>query len=1009
MLTRILCLGNIMVESSNARRAPYWHLIETDFHSPRYTAHLTAVLKTAADRMGLDRFPDLFEAYATQIAHSIRQSSYESMRLSPVILGYSSLKEFAEASFPAFSPANLSVEDSNADALAHGRNLFLNHCKAIQKSEAEGIMICFGDIVGECAVSWIDAHIDEESFDELEQLLRRTLAGLGSEREMDAAMVQYTDEIVVATLRTLGDLDFTQNGSIVRALLASGPASNKRAVQAFQTMTKYRRLEDFVIHTPNLPAFGTRTILRSLEWVTTRSQVDLPALIYHVLHQMFAEVQKACLVNEQLRLLNALTLWVACQHEHFADVTLLRTLVNGATALLSQLDLVPTAQSLLEWSFTVYRGLHEEIASVPGNLIRISSTIHGYCCSAEIDFVPTGHALAAWIDHEMLTLCETSKIREQIVKKALPAWCLEPSSQLAAMADTVTSKDLSDVLKDYRISHNKFHLVRKMRDLAEVESSASTRFATSDFWRLKECIPATEHLQPRDVQAFAELLVRQHGHIESLGKVGTEQSASHSIRTRHKRASRGAREALPVPEMTRKPILAVLLGALDSLDDSPAPSTYRTLRYLVAELAATETDFKSWPLEQRFELRFIASLPRNPPVPSTARLSDLLDLEAYAATGNFERWISSVSALLANVLSSYDLFFAPLAAYLHVHPVFAEDLLPVLVHSLLCYHTTSGRGEDARDIVSRYLTSVAQTDGAHPSCLRAVVDVVLHLRSFAPPRTSSPLAYDQWLAVDYGLLSRVSITCGAFTTALLFLELKAEYASDSGADSSDSEQDYYNIYSHIEEPDGFYGIKSKDLLQFLVRRFRHENEWDKAFRFHGAALEAGWTETSAEDGMRSSLHAFGFNRLAMNALQHGGSQDDEADSRPRLNYELGWRTATWDLPDAPGAADDSASLYFAMRSVHRERNGDAIQSAIQTAFMTEMSRLRELGNENVAGVRQVVRSMMCIQQVAEWHSARQERAPTQAVWVEPTGSVSDPKFECVRMVSSTCRELMHRQ
>jgi ataxia telangiectasia mutated family protein len=537
------------------------------------------------------------------------------------------------------------------------------------------------------------------------------------------------------------------------------------------------------------------------------------------------------------------------------------------------------------------------------------------------------------------------------------------------MVEEVTSADISKILADPRISSNKFRLVKKMRDLAKA-GSISDQFGISDFWRLKECIPDFDQLHSLDIHAFAELLIARQGRIVSLGSA---LPITQGMRFRHRRAARLEKEP-SVSVLTQKPIVTSLRVLLENPSPVSLRPTYQTLRFLLADRSSTDAEFKSWPSDHRAELRYIATFQRSYGSTSKGKLNDLLELVSYqSSVVDFGVWVTSLSAHLSDVLSTQRPFFRSLSSYLRRDCAVAEEILPVLVHTLLLSEATSSGEEDVRGILSSYLSTTARNDNASLACLRSVVDIVLHLRNFPIPRSSDPLSHDRWLDLDFTSLSRTAIKCGAYTTALLFLELQAEHEKGPKADASEAEDVYYDIYSHIEEPDGFYGIQTKDLQSFLLRRFQHENEWDKAFRFYGAAIEAEPQALNHAHGMVSALHSFGFNRLALSTLGNSTAADDPlTQHQPRLNYELGWRTGTWDLPEAYHAASGSASLYIALRAVHQETSSDAIDHTLKSAFNTEMKCLRQLGTENIAGIRYVLQSMMCLQQVAEWQEARHQ-------------------------------------
>jgi ataxia telangiectasia mutated family protein len=92
-------------------------------------------------------------------------------------------------------------------------------------------------------------------------------------------------------------------------------------------------------------------------------------------------------------------------------------------------------------------------------------------------------------------------------------------------------------------------------------------------------------------------------------------------------------------------------------------------------------------------------------------------------------------------------------------------------------------------------------------------------------------------------------------------------------------------------------------------------------------------------------------------------------------FQLGWRTETWDLPDNTGDSS-GATLYQALRAVYRERDPRTIDAIIRSSLDDEMTRLRQLGTENISGIREVARNIMCLGQITQWrsHSMQQQLA-----------------------------------
>lgn len=284
--------------------------------------------------------------------------------------------------------------------------------------------------------------------------------------------------------------------------------------------------------------------------------------------------------------------------------------------------------------------------------------------------------------------------------------------------------------------------------------------------------------------------------------------------------------------------------------------------------------------------------------------------------------------------------------------------------------------ETPRVILSQFLSRVLNLTTSDVSSLRAVVNIVLHLRYSQPPQPIDELAYDKWLDLDFMLLSKSAILSGAYTTALLFHELALEYSATdvSSPSSADAENILFEIYSHIEEPDGFYGIKTQDLHHFLLKRFHHEHQWEKAFKFHGAALEARSQGGVDTKGVLHSLYSFGFDTLALSVQQNvfDASNCDLELTSSNMVYNLGWRTETWDLPDQASSSGSGTALYNALRAISREREPQVVDMTVGKALMDEMERFRALGNEDLSGIREVARNIMCLSQVNSLRNGLQE-------------------------------------
>lgn len=945
MLTRLLALGNVLVVSAAVRRGAYWHLLETCIPncSYSYSSHIETILIDVSRRLGMPSLSTLFEAYASQLTFSLLQRNTDFLCFPPHLLGYQDRKQCVEATFRSFSPLNI---------LTSGGNFFEQHCKLLQKDVTNGLLDCFGDVVGLKLLNHMYQY--SEFADDMEQLLRGTFSFVPGFRP---CFDDSLDVIVTTVLKSLGDQDFSGGGS--ETIVAALQKFDTKMVSVFQSLTRYRSFDSLRTHPPNRPAFSTSIVLQNVRWLSTHWGGFSSNTTYHVLHQLINDINRTPLVNEQMRLINAMSLWISYRPQDIMEPTIADTLIHGATFLLSQSDLAHAAQSILEWAFTRYPPAPNwKESRLPNMLVRIRCIIQDFC--SEINnprILALGEDLVKWMDAQMMNFTRKSAYRK-LVLRVLPTWPQQPSSALAKLYDEISLLDLSSILEDHRITSNKFRLVRRLRERALLQDHDKEQFSKVHFWRLKQCIPSLDQLQEGDVDAFASLLSFYHGQVGSLN---VEQPNMLSPRNRHRRnvKKRTAEDTVAARD-------AITLGLLVMLDDdnpSRVFSAYDTLR-LAMSVSTSGDPLLVIPAEYRKDLECLTFYKRPPIHRIVPDIQCTLKSDQYRQYARrFNEWVSQVSTLLSDALAGVDSVFSQLSSALVSDFVFAEQVLPILVHTVLQVERQSKqRARPVKDSLSEYFTAILSSSTTDIRCTRSIVEIVLHLRNFTP-RKSDALAYNKWLEVDFSLLARSAILCGAYTTALLFVELSAETLPLTGGDDT-TEKVLYEIYAHIDEPDGFYGIRTQDLQQFLLKRFHHEQQWDKAFRFHAAALEADGSQSSEQLGLLHSFHSFGFNHLAIDTLRSFRESASSLSTFP-MNCKLGWRTETWDLPehnnDTTGAA-----LYRSIRAIYRERDMQILDNTIRNALYEEMERLHSLGSENLAEIRMVSQDLMCLSEILQW-------------------------------------------
>ncbi|KAI0704256.1 hypothetical protein BC835DRAFT_810570 [Cytidiella melzeri] len=973
MLTRFLSLANLIIVSSAVRRGPYWHLLEASLYVTNFNRHIQVVLQGAAERMGMVDCSALFDIYASQIAYSVRSSRQDFTLFPPHLLGFRDRRECAERAFSPFTPMHLIAGGSDPASVLEGRRYFTNHCRTIHKTAAEGLLECLPELVGYRIVFWTYEHgdISTNDYPELDTILYPLLKELWETGTCDRHLGQQADGVVTAIVHTLKDQDFSQQGPIVKAL----EQRSQPAAQVFQELSALRN-RDREEYDPILPAFDVDCVLRALDWFNCRvPHAEDLAITYHVLHRLLSALDEAPLVSEQLRLFNALCLWIAYHHNHFQDATLLHVVLNGATNLISQIDLARDAQSILHWAFTRLEHGPKD-TRLTEILLRTACAAYDYSQSEAQDIARLGTAMLQWLEDEVGTLTQSRSLRFA-VKKALLVWPRECPKKLQGFIGEPSLRDLQSILSDERISSNKFRMVRQIYHLAEAGHYEEETFAKRDFWKLKEYIPPANLLVGDELQAFISLLAHQRGQINGLDRDYANRQTACMRYLLQSRKEPQLEQSL----LARKAVIATLFALLDDPSASQVHLAFKTLRALVSITRVDHAGSNGWPSEHHDELQLLRAYSRPFKARPSPDLADLLGQDSsIQLSEDYSRWITFFTTSLSDVLAANDSFYGPLSLILQTDQHFAEQVLPILVHVYL--HADISRMDDshtsAREVLSTYFSKLLGLSSSSEACRKALVETVLHLREWNPPATRDPLAHDKWLAVDFLVLSQNAVTCGAYTTALLFLELAAEYAEDFTTGTQTREEVLYQIYSRIDEPDGFYAISTQDVHGLLIKRLHHERQWDKAFQFHGAALETQSSGLEGTNGVLQALRAFGFDSLAMTTLQNMPGAETAVDKS--MTYELGWRAGVWDLPQVSDTDDTAASLYLALRSIHRERDAQIIDGIVLEHLLRQMEHLKRLGHENLVEIRQVSQALMCLNEVQHWRrsdaQARLRSEPT---------------------------------
>lgn len=208
----------------------------------------------------------------------------------------------------------------------------------------------------------------------------------------------------------------------------------------------------------------------------------------------------------------------------------------------------------------------------------------------------------------------------------------------------------------------------------------------------------------------------------------------------------------------------------------------------------------------------------------------------------------------------------------------------------------------------------------------------------------------------------------------------------------------YQIYSNVEDPDGFYGIQTRDIRGALSRRLQHEKLSLRAFGLHGAAFETSGSKDLREDSiipLMANLHDIGFDRLSSGIYKSTRTNRQQQDDHDPLLLDLAWRTGDWDLPVSDEIAKTSqGSFYSCLRAVHRQRDQSIAKVLVDRAVRSEIGRLGDLGLEQMAQIKQSSTNLVCLREVALWLDAETQTALS-------SGDIKLPPLQRLKNINGT--------
>lgn len=985
MVTRGLTSANTMIVSASARSSAFYVLLEPCMLNRVTDVHASALVAFVAQSLGFASSREMFQVFAAQLTYAWLSNGYDPTQPPHVVLGYSSMRSCLEHTFEGMGAmmAAMSVEQPGFLSQLSGL------AKSIRKSEAEGIKECLPSVLAielifavreilqqQQPTSQDAASMAKSALQDMQDRLSRDDRPVASKQTILDTLKFATDRVVVALL-----MQYWCKDDQDETLLTSLSTTDSLAHEAFQTMKRGApgtETQVFLHDPPRPNAEGNEVLLALKAIMHSIEGQEQRVVVYHVMHQIFGVLYSERFVNDQLRHLAAFKVFLALNTSCIeTDGILLRALLHGCSVLMDQPDLVHATSGLLSWTFGKLTAM-TKVQFLSPNVTKVGQAAHNLICSTDSHLAAMGGALFHWYDDQLLGLVKSNAT----AKDAVVVCCAYPRPFPKALADVLDDKALTLATLTGAIQRHSGasigpHLLDRLRKVLSAVQRPSEELDTFrgiNIWRIFERLSIGD-LGDETVEVSRILadIIFTIGGVIKTPSAAQQQAGSGNDKSSMLRSflARAEKPYGPVQAF----VTAQALGIVHQDDLSRGNQAFHRLRAATQGQSEIVSVVDKWPEGMAEELQLLTALGDSGQTTSTQEVAsnqNLLGLKVSPA--KHHEWICAVSSSLCMKMAKLDAspFYPQISLLTASIPSLASSCLPALLHAVLA------AGEEAcsttiKSEVSAFFTRALQTSSVSEEVLSTVINAHLHMRqqpSIQQPEDS--LASDDWLSTDYLLLAQRSIACKLYTTALLFVELHREHQPDSFAEQQETISEVlYQVYTHVEDPDSFYGVQTQDVRKALLQRSQHEGDWQKVFKIHSADFEseptsqtvASVADHAAQRGIGISLHKMGYNRMAaLTSNSASGSHDD-------VDYEVAWRTDDWNLPvPAEPQAGSGAGVLTALKALHRDRDPAAVNVSIGRALCLELNGLRGAGIEAIAQVRRVSRELMCVRQTEIWHT-----------------------------------------
>ncbi|KAI5205067.1 hypothetical protein E4T39_03208 [Aureobasidium subglaciale] len=313
---------------------------------------------------------------------------------------------------------------------------------------------------------------------------------------------------------------------------------------------------------------------------------------------------------------------------------------------------------------------------------------------------------------------------------------------------------------------------------------------------------------------------------------------------------------------------------------------------------------------------------------------------------------------------------------------FSQELFPFIIHLALSSEV------EKEPVLRTYLseTFTAHFGDPEPDTgrkSRLLIESLLYLLTQKLPNEKTRMDRLDWLELDYLLAAKAADRCNMPTASLYLSEIGA--TSEGTAPSSrkslmnlstskmPSNELLLSIYSRLDDPDSFYGVKQPPSLESVLARVHHEGDGIKGLMLHSARVDASMRKSGLADasdtfGLISSAGAMNLSSLTHDLLsRRSGNQPSTATTDTMLDAAR--KLEQWDLtlPQAEGSA--VGTLYSVFRGLANATYLGSVQLDLDRALNSSIRHLQDT-RLDASALRATLSSIAVLNEVDELIAVR---------------------------------------